>query len=146
MSNKENKVVAVLYRALTTRIAPMVYIMMGVSAFIGFCFMMEVWVGGAESILYDSGVLIHKRVWGLVLFLSSLVSLTGFAIKQRPVVIVSSMIGFMAWLFASFAVAQDNHWYILITVTGLHLTFHAYVYLAASLGVLERASVHDHRR
>lgn len=136
-------VVDFFYKTLTPRVAPMVYVMMAVSAFIGFCFMTNTWVGGAESILYDSGVLVHKRLWGAVLFTAAASAEVGFVLKNRAVVLASSMVGFMAWLFASIATIDDAHWYILISVTGLHLVFHGYVYLAASLGVLERTSAYS---
>lgn len=130
-----------IYHTLTPRISPMVYIMMGVSVFIGFCFMTDILVAESESILYNAGVLVHKQVWGALLFCTATCAEIGFIIKEKAMIILGGIAGFMAWLFAAIALFMESHWYILISVALFHLFFHGYVYLATSLGLLEREPV-----
>lgn len=133
-------IIDLIHKSLTTKIAPIVYIMMGVSMFIGFCFMTDLLVGSSESILYDTGVLVHKQAWGALLFLTATCAEAGFFLKKHGLILLGGMSGFMAWAFASVALFMEQHWYILISVALFHLLFHGYVYLAQSLGVLERSA------
>lgn len=141
MSASSNAVVDFIYRTLTPRIAPMVYIMMGVSVFIGFCFMTNTLVAESESILYDTGVLVDKQIWGGILFGTATCAELGFFLKHKGLILLGGIAGFMAWLFASISLVMEDHWYILISVAMFHLLFHGYVYLAGSLDLLEREPV-----
>lgn len=128
-----------IHRSLTTRVAPMVYIMMGVSVFIGFCFGTGIFMASVESILYTSGVLLPRQTWGTILLLTALLAEVGFLTKNLSLIKVGGLAGFAMWLLASIELALDGHWYVFVTVGMLHLLFHGYVYLAASMGVLERS-------
>lgn len=130
-----------IIRTLTPRIAPMVYIMMAVSAFIGLCFCTGLFVGHGESILYMTQILVDKTLWGLLLFVSGVVAEIGFFKKMPRLVKAGSMGGFLLWLFASIGLIIASHWYALITLGLFQLAFHGYVYLAESLGVLERSAI-----
>lgn len=121
----------------------MIYIMMGVSVFIGFTFATGLLVGNAESVLYSTGVLIHKHLWGAILFSTALCAEIGFIINNKSLINIGGIAGFMAWLFASVSLALASHWYVLVTVSLFHLLFHGYVVLANSLGYLRRAPLSD---
>lgn len=123
---------------LTPSIAPMIYVMMFVSVIIGLFFLTGVGIGIGESILYSTGVLLHTKVWGGILFCTAISAELGFIFKKRFLVLIGGMGGFIAWSFACLALILAGHWYVLLTVSLLHLLFHGYVYLATSLEVLER--------
>lgn len=116
----------------------MIYVMMGVSMVIGFFFATGLLVGEAESVLYTAGVLVHKQVWGAVLFATALTAEVGFITDRDSLISLGGIAGFMAWLFACIALATQAHWYIFITVGLFHLLFHGYVVLATALGYLRR--------
>ena len=59
-----NKVTDLVYKSLTTNIAPMVYIMMFVNILIGLFFATGWFMAGNESILYNTGVLVDRQIWG----------------------------------------------------------------------------------
>jgi hypothetical protein len=128
-------------KTLTPQISPMVYIMMFVSVFIGFCFGFNILVGGSESVLYDTGVLVHKQAWGGVLFVTASTALIGFLRNNDDLIRLGGMAGWMAWLFACISLFLESHWYILISVGIFHLLFHGYVVLATSLGFIRRAPI-----
>lgn len=126
-------------KTLNTTIAPMVYIMMLVSVIIGFCFMTGIGLqSGMESILYDTGVLINKSLWGTVLFATASTAFVGMIIKNEGMMQFGGIAGFMAWAFAAISLALAAHWYILATVALFHLLFHGYVYLATTAGYIFR--------
>lgn len=135
---KDTPVRDFIYKTLTPSVPPMAYILMGISVFIGFCFATDSLLAGSESVLYDTGVLVHKRVWGAALFFTASCAELGFIFKKRVLILLGGMTGFMAWTFASIALFLDRHWYILVSVALLHLLFHGYVYLATALSVLDR--------
>ena len=114
----------------------MVYIMMAVSMVIGFCFATGFVMSGAESVLYSTGVLFDKQLWGAILFCTSTIAEVGFFTDNDTLIAIGGIAGFCAWLFASVALVMGAHWYILVTVGLLHLLFHGYVVLATSLGYL----------
>jgi hypothetical protein len=118
----------------------MVYIMMGVSIFVGFCFFTGYLVGDS-SILYKVGVLLERNIWGAVLFLAAGLAEYGMIFKQRMAIVYGSLIGFMVWLFACISLVLEHEWYVFVTFTAFHLVFHGYVYLASSLNILEREPV-----
>lgn len=130
---------------LDTRIAPMVYIIMGVSVIIGFCFATGFLMvpSGSESVLYDTGVLVHRQLWGAVLFCTATAAEFGFIFKKPALMKLGGIAGFMAWLFAAVALTLAGHYYILLTVAMLHLLFHGYVYLATSTGYIYRQRIED---
>lgn len=130
-----------IHKTLTPEIAPMVYIMMGVSVVIGFCFATGFWMGSAESILWGTGVLVDKQLWGMVLFATALTAEVGFITKSDTLISIGGVAGFCAWLFACINLLMAAHWYILVTVGLFHLLFHGYVVLASSLGYLRRAPI-----
>lgn len=130
-----------LIRTLTPRIAPMVYIMMMVSVFIGFCFMTGLLMGGGESVLYNTDILFDRNLWGLLLFFSASTAEIGFYTKKKAWIMAGGMVGFLLWLFACIGLFMAAHWYALITFGLFHLLFHGYVYLASSLNVLERTHI-----
>ena len=129
-----------LKATLDTEIAPMIYITMFVSVFIGFCFMTGIWVGGSESILYTTGVLVHKQSWGAFLFVTASAAELGFITKRKSLMILGGISGFMVWTFACISLIMNGYWYILITVGLFQMLFHGYVYLAASLDYIRRES------
>lgn len=131
----------VIRKSLNTRIAPMIYIMMGVSVIIGFCFGTGLLVGTSESVLYTTGVLVHKQAWGAVLFFTALTAEIGFFIGKDSLISIGGVSGFCAWLFACIALTLSAHWYILLTVGLFHLLFHGYIVLATALGVLRRQPI-----
>ena len=116
----------------------MVYVMMSVSVIIGFCFMTGLLVGASESVLYTTGVLVHKQTWGAVLFVTAMTAELGFIFEKDSMISIGGISGFMAWLFACIALVAQAHWYVLLTVGLLHLLFHGYVVLATALGALRR--------
>lgn len=127
-----------IYKTLTPEISPMVYIMMGVSVFIGFCFFTGFLASGAESVLYDTGVLVHKKLWGLCLFTTATIAEFGMIFNHDSLITIGGITGFMAWCFAAISLAMASHWYILFSVAIFHLLFHGYVVLATSLGLIRR--------
>lgn len=130
-------------KTLNTRIAPMIYIMMGVSIIIGFCFGSGLLVGNAESVLYSAGVLVNRELWGWILFTTATVAEVGFILDDDALISLGGISGFCAWLFACIALVTQAHWYILMTVGLFHLLFHGYVVLACSTGVLRRQPIPD---
>ena len=130
-----------IHKTLTPQIAPMVYIMMGVSVLIGFFFATGLFLGPGESVLYAVGVLFPKHLWGLVLFCTSVTAEIGFIFDNDALISFGGIAGFMAWLFACIALFMGGFWYVLITVGIFHLLFHGYVVLATSLGYLRRTPI-----
>lgn len=130
--------IELIRKSLTTRISPMVYIMMFVSVLVGFFFMTGIDMAVSESILWSTGVLLHKEIWGAVLFCTASVALIGMVKDSDWMIQLGGISGFMVWLFASISMFMAGHWYILLTFTIFHLLFHGYVYLSTTLGVLRR--------
>ena len=136
-----HKVAQFVHRTLTPRIAPMVYIMMMVSVFIGFAFMTGWLASPTESILYSVGVLVHKQIWGALLFITATMAEVGFIIDNDRLIQLGGMWGFMLWLFACIALAMAGQWYVFIAVGCFHLIFHGYVVLSTSLGYIRRSPI-----
>lgn len=132
-----------LIKTLTPRVAPMVYVMMGVSVFIGLCFYTGWLVENGESILFANGAVIPVKEWGGLLFLAAGLSEIGLIAKWWSLVTWGSLAAFALWLLATIDLAQGNHWYTFIVLGLFHMFFQGYVYLAASVGVLERGSYRD---
>ena len=130
-----------IHKSLTTSIAPMIYIMMGVSVVIGFCFATGFLMGGAESVLWGTGVLVDKNLWGMVLFITATIAEVGFFTDNDSLISLGGIAGFCAWAFASITLFMAGHFYVLITVALFHLLFHGYVVLATSLGYLRRIHI-----
>lgn len=122
-------------------IAPMIYVMMGVSVFIGFAFMTGFLASQAESILYSVGVLVNKQVWGAALFTTASIAEVGFITDNDRLIQLGGLWGFMLWLFACIALAMHGQWYVFIAVGCFHLIFHGYVVLATSLGYIRRPPI-----
>lgn len=119
----------------------MVFIMMFVSAIVGFCFAFGVGVGAEDSILYVAGVLVPKEAWGATLMLASSVALGGLTVRNDSMVSLGGIVGFMAWLFACIGLAAAGNWYVFVTVALFHLSFQGYVVLASSLGYIRRRPI-----
>ena len=117
----------------------MVYIMMGVSMIIGFCFGTGIFVSGTESILYSTGVLIESRTWGWMLLFTATCAQIGFLRANKALTAFGGLGGFMLWTLATIDATMAGHVYIILTVTLFHALFHGYVYLASSLNVLRRS-------
>jgi len=123
----------------------MVYIMMFVSVFVGFCFCTGFLVSGGESIMFRSGTLISTTLWGMLLFCTATAAEIGFYWKRNSLIAFGGLGGFMLWLLAGIDLAMSGHPYALISFALFHMVFHGYVYLSASLGVLERESIYERR-
>lgn len=140
--NIMEKIRDLLIKSLTTRVAPMVYIMMFVSVVIGFCFMTNTFVDSGESVLFNAeSHIVPVDVWGAMLFCTASVCEFGLLFKKWELVGLGGMGGFALWLMASIDLFQNAHWYAFMVLGMFHLLFHGYVYLAASLGVLERQAI-----
>lgn len=116
----------------------MVYLLMFVSMFIGFVFATGVFMDSNESILFNTGVLLDRQLWGMVLFVTATIAEIGFFTRSKRLIQLGGLSGFMVWLFACLALTFAGHWYILVTVGLMHMLFHGYVYLATTTGVLFR--------
>ena len=127
-------------KSLTGRISPMVYVMMFVSVIIGFFFATGFDMGLSESILYSTGVLIHRGWWGLALLITASIAEIGFFVKDRTLIGAGAIGGFSLWAFAAFSSLLAGHMFILLSPALFHLVFHGYVILASSLNVLERTA------
>jgi hypothetical protein len=137
------RITAALRRFLTPRVSPMVYTMMAVSIFIGFCFSTGLLVQNGESLLFSNGAIIPIRQWGGLLFLATFVAEIGLAIKHWGLVSTGAFFAFGLWLLASIDLTMNHHWYALVILGVFHMVFQAYVYLGASIGILERTSHND---
>jgi hypothetical protein len=135
------KVKEIVYATLTPRVAPMIYIMMFVSIFVGFCFWTGFLIDPNESVLYNASVLIPFEQWGFLLFFTATTTEIGLYLKQWTLVSIGGIGGFMLWLMASIGLFMNTNFYALVSFGLFHLLFHGYVYLAAALGVLERAAI-----
>lgn len=127
-----------IHKTLTPTIAPMIYVMMGASVFIGFAFATGFFMSGTESVLWNTGVLVHRELWGTILFFTATIAEVGFLTNNDGLISLGGVCGFMAWTFATISVALAGHWYILVSVCLLHLLFHGYVVLATALGYIRR--------
>lgn len=136
------KMTKMIVKSLTTKIAPMVYIMMFVSVFVGFCFATGFLVGGGESVMFRSGTLISTTLWGCLLLVTATAAEIGFFTKRYKLISFGGLGGFMVWLLAAIDLAISSHPYALVSFALFHMVFHGYVYLAASLGVLQRESIY----
>lgn len=132
-----------IYRVMTASVAPMVYLLMFISAFIGGVFASGIDIGSDQSILWNIGVVVDRQIWGSVLLTTSTLALIGFARENDRLIGIGGLSGFMAWLFAAISYATNAHWYVFITVAMLHMMFHVYVYLANACGVLYRETRDD---
>lgn len=132
------RLIEFIRKTLTTKVPPMVYILLTVNVIIGFCFATGIFVSFNQSVLYASGVLVDRNLWGALLAISSTIGLLGLIGNHKSHAMFSGMVGFLLWLFAVISLAINNSWYIMITIGMLHLLFHGYVYLASALGTLRR--------
>lgn len=135
------RIAQLIHKTLTPRIAPMIYVMMGVSAFIGFAFATGLWVGPGESVLYSVGVLVNKQIWGAALLITASIAEVGFITDNDRLIQLGGLWGFMLWLFACIALFMAAQWYVLVAVGLFHLIFHGYVVLATSLGYIRRSPI-----
>lgn len=128
----------ILSRFLTGGVSPVVYILMFMSSFIGFCFMTGLVIGGGDSVLYGSGVLVDRVIWGALLHFTATAALFGLITRKDYLISLGGITGFMLWTFACISLAMTANWYGVVTLGLLHVSFHAYVVLANSLGYLYR--------
>lgn len=126
---------------LDSRISPMVYTMMFVNVLIGLFFLTGFDMGSSESVLYVSGVLIDPALWGGILIVTSSLGLFGFVRQNRPATMFSGIAGFMLWLFATISLCMQGHLFLIATTAIFHMVFHMYVYLATSIGTINRRAI-----
>lgn len=138
-----HRAIAILIKALNIDISPAIYLAMGVSLFIGFCFCTGLFISFDQSVLYSSGVVVNRNIWGGVLFLTSSIATIGFIRKNYKWISFGGMFGFMTWLFACLALLLAGHVYVFFSVGFFHLAFHVYIFLAGSLKTLERVKPVD---
>lgn len=113
-----------------------VYVMMFISVFIGFCFVTGLIVGPSQSVLYETGVLFDRHLWGALLLVTSSSVIAGFVTLKTSFIKFGGMGGFLVWLFACISLAISGHWYVFVTVGLFHFLIHSYVYLAETTGDL----------
>lgn len=142
----KDRVTQFLIKSLTTQIAPMVYVMMGVSVVIGFCFSTGALVDNGRSKLFAAGAFIPSTAWGCMLFLVAGISLIGMITKHPAPVKTGSLFGFMLWLLATINLAYTHNYYGFLILGLFHTIFQGYVYLSSSLGVLEREALTNHKQ
>jgi hypothetical protein len=127
-----------IYNILTWNTSPMVYFLVFVSQFIGLCFGFHLLVGDTESILYRTGTLVDRELWGVLLLVVASALQLGLITNNKWLTTFGGMGGFLLWLSACIDLVLNEHWYVFVTVALMHTLFHTYVYLAASLGYLEK--------
>ena len=128
----------IIHKILNVRISPVIYMMVLASVIIGFFFATGFLVGNTESVLYSSGVLLNKQIWGGILLISSILSLYGLRSRRKEIMTTASSVSAMLWMFACISLLIQAHFYVLFGVYLVHLLCHIYIYLASSLGYLER--------
>lgn len=78
-----------------------------------------------------------------MLMITAAVCEIGFRYRMWNLVSYGGLGGFMLWLMATIDLGFSGHIYGMLILGLFHLIFHGYVYLSASLGVLERATYRD---
>jgi len=121
----------------------MVYVMMTVSIIVGICISTGWLVNDNESLIMASGTYIGPIAWGILLIVFAGLSLIGMTTHRMRYVAVGAFACFMLWLMATLNLLTNNHYYAVIVWGLFHMLFQGYVYLTASLGILERASLTD---
>lgn len=127
-----------IYNSLNARINPVLYIVVGVGIFIGLSFAQPILVNVDASILYQSGVLIDREVWGMLLAITASTTMAGLITKKNQILAAGSFASFILWAMAGIELALNGFWYVMVTVALLHLLTNGYIYLATSLGILKR--------
>jgi hypothetical protein len=127
---------------LVGEVSPIIWLLLLCSALIGLFFLTGWFVSSTESVLYNTGVLVAREVWGAVLLASSVVGMVGCAKHNTHWIKFSGAVGWLAWLFACIGLGLAGHWYLLLTVYGVHLIFHLLLYLGAHTGVIFREPVY----
>lgn len=131
---------SLIWKSLTTKIAPLVYVFMVVSMFRGMGFILP-GLDPSESVLYASGTIIDPAIWGWGLTIAAGLGLLGLIKKWREVILVGTFGAFVFWTFAAIALAMEGNWYVMLSVALFHMLYHGYVYLTTSLGLIERQSI-----
>jgi hypothetical protein len=118
----------------------MVYVMMFVSASIGFAFsVLDELPDIQHSLLYQFEIpLFGHQGWGFVLLLAGVLAIIGLRFGYDHLVTSGAMTGFVMWTFAAITYFTNEFWYALVTFALFHMVFQAYVFLATSLGYIRR--------
>lgn len=130
-----------LRHSLTGRIAPMVWITVCLSLFIGLTFGLSLDIV-QDSVLHNTVYVgLDKNIWGWLIFGAAGGILTGMFTKKPAIISLGSVWGFMLWLYALILLGIGGHFYVMVTVGLYNTLFMGYMFLANSLGALERESL-----
>lgn len=129
-------------KSLDTVISPMVYIMTTVSVAIGFGYTFLTGLADIQnSLLFKSGIPGFRfSIWGALLLVASLTTLSGLVKKKRWLVEPGASLAFMLWCFAALTYLVHGFFFAFATFALFHMVFYGYVYLASSLGVIQRVA------
>lgn len=134
------KTSAKLYRALTATVPPIYFVILFVDLMIGGMFVTGWMMGTTESILYTSGVLIDRQLWGGLLVVAASLTIYGLIIRSSRAVRIGSLAATLLWFFAGASLILTSHIYVFIAVVTVQGAFHTFLYLLASVGGLFRRS------
>lgn len=132
-----NKIITIIDNSLDTRVTPLAYVfaLTGVVWGATFTFLSSN-AGVTSTILYQSGALVGVSVWGLSVFVSSVLLLYGLAIRSTKMVTICAFILFMAWSAGAISYGVAGEWILRFPLAIINILCYGYYYLAASLGRL----------
>lgn len=125
-------------KTLNPSISPLAYLFAAKSIITGSAFSLyaEYSDGVQNTILYKEGALIGTGTWGALVLIGGIIFLGSIISKARHGVLISSMLLFTAWVFASIVYVSSGYAQYLLPLAMVEFLVWGYFYLTASAGIL----------
>jgi len=126
-----------IFWTLSTRTSPLAYLVAYSSLAIGFFWTFFISLPDIQNtLIYKEGLVIGSGVWGIALFVGSLILMYGLRFKSCYAVKIGSMTNFVMWTFAAFLYVTNEYWYAFVAFALFHLLCQGYLFLSVSLNRL----------
>lgn len=138
------KIADLLRKSLTGRVSPMVYIMLALESIVrGICFLFGWLVSPQDSIIYASGTIIDTHLWGAWIAFTGAIAFYGLWNNNNEMAKLGGFTGFLGWTFATIGLITAGKWFAVIVIGLFEILFMCYIYLASSLGVINRHATRE---
>jgi hypothetical protein len=126
-----------IFWTLNTRVSPLAYLAAYSSLAIGFFWTFFRSLPDIQNtLIYKEGLVIGDGIWGVSLFVGSILLACGLKLKKKPLVRWGSMINFVMWCFAAGLYLSHEYWYAFFAFALAHMLTQGYFFLASSLDSL----------
>jgi hypothetical protein len=118
-------------RVVNSELSPLIWLLLAVDLLIGFYFSTGIGMANTESVLYTSGVVFNRSLWGSLILGNVLIGMYGLIKRKLGLVKFCGLFGFMLWTFVMISLAIHGHLYTLTAIYSAHWIYYALLYFGA---------------